>query len=57
MRIRITKGEGWYENNVGEEYEVIRTRRSRGKLEYIIWENEMGDNWVDESDCEEIDKE
>lgn len=54
MKIRITKGNGWYEDKVGEEYEVIRTRKSRrGELEYVVWENEGGDNWVDESDCEE----
>lgn len=56
MRIKITKGYGWYENGVGQEYDVIRTQLVRGKKEYIVWEDGDNYNWVDEGDCEEIEE-
>lgn len=55
MRIKITKGNGWYENKVGEVLDVIRVQKNRLlKKEYVVWEGKDGDyNWVDEDDCEE----
>lgn len=57
MRIRITNGEGWYEQMEGEVYEVLRTRTNRrGKKEYTVWQSAGGDGYVDEDDCEIVEE-
>jgi hypothetical protein len=58
MKIKITKGYGWYENKVGTEFDVIRIQTNRRlQKEYIVWEGRDGDyNWVEEEDCEIVEE-
>lgn len=49
MRVKVTIGNGWYVDEVGNEYDVIRFQQEYG---YIVYESENGSiDWIDVEDC------